>query len=67
MVSEIANRANSASLILAHLSTEIKNQTLGEMANALEENCTSILSANEKDYYLIQIKMKLIGNLIKIF
>ena len=48
-VSEIAKRANSASLILAHLSTEIKNQTLGEMANALEENCTSILSANEKD------------------
>jgi len=48
-VSEIAKRANSAGLILAHLSTEIKNQTLNEMANALEANCASILSANKKD------------------
>ena len=48
-VSEIAKRANSAGLILAHLSTEIKNQTLNEMANALEANCVSILSANKKD------------------
>ena len=47
-VSEIAKRANSAGLILAHLSTEIKNQTLNEMANALEANCVSILSANKK-------------------
>ena len=53
-VSEIANRANSASLILAHLSTEIKNQTLNEMANALEENCASMLSANEKDLEFYQ-------------
>ncbi|MBC8283728.1 MAG: glutamate-5-semialdehyde dehydrogenase [Nitrospinae bacterium] len=48
-VSEIAKRANSAALILAHLSTEIKNQALNEMANALEANCESILSANKKD------------------
>jgi len=48
-VSEIAKRANSAGLILAHLSTAIKNQTLSEMANALEANFVSILSANEKD------------------
>ena len=48
-VSEIAKRANSAGLILAHLSTEIKNQTLNEMANALEANSVSILSANKKD------------------
>ncbi|MEC8957063.1 MAG: aldehyde dehydrogenase family protein, partial [Nitrospinota bacterium] len=48
-VSEIAKRANSAGLILAHLSTEIKNQTLNEMANALEANYASILSANKKD------------------
>ena len=48
-VSEIAKRANSAGLILAHLSTEIKNQTLNEMADALEANCVSILAANKKD------------------
>ena len=48
-VSEIAKRANSAGLILAHLSTEIKNQTLNEMANALEANSVSILAANKKD------------------
>ena len=48
-VPEIAKRANSAGLILAHLSTEIKNQTLNEMANALEANCVSILAANKKD------------------
>jgi glutamate-5-semialdehyde dehydrogenase len=49
IVSEIAKKANSASLVLAHLSTDVKNQVLEEMATSLEENCDSILSANEKD------------------
>ena len=48
-VSEIAKKANSAALLLAHLSTDIKNQVLEEMASALETNCDEILSANEKD------------------
>jgi glutamate-5-semialdehyde dehydrogenase len=48
-LSEIAKKANSAALVLAHLSTDVKNQVLEEMANALEENCDVILSANEKD------------------
>ena len=48
-VSEIAKKANSAALLLAHLSTDIKNQVLEEMANALEANFDAILSANEKD------------------
>ncbi len=48
-VSEIAKEANSAALILAHLSTELKNQALNEMANALEANCSAILAANQKD------------------
>lgn len=48
-VTEIAKGANSAALILAHLSTETKNQALHEMANALEANYGSILSVNEKD------------------
>ncbi len=48
-VSKIAQKANSAALVLAHLSTDIKNKALNEMADALEANCDSILSANKKD------------------
>ena len=48
-VAKIAQKANSAALILAHLSTDKKNQALNEMANALEANSESILSANKKD------------------
>jgi len=48
-VTEIAKKANSAALVLAHLSTEKKNQVLNEMANALEANCESILLENKKD------------------
>jgi glutamate-5-semialdehyde dehydrogenase len=48
-VSEIAKNANSAALVLAHLSTDVKNQVLEQMAKALEENFDAILSANEKD------------------
>ena len=48
-LTEIAKKASSAALILAHLSTDKKNQALKEMAERLEENCKSILSANKND------------------
>ena len=48
-VSKIAKNANASALVLAHLSTDLKNQALGMMADALEEHCDAILSANKKD------------------
>ena len=48
-ITDIAKNANTSALVLAHLSTDLKNQALGLMADALEENCDAILSANEKD------------------
>jgi len=48
-ITDIAKNANTSALILAHLSTDLKNQALVLMADALEENCDAILSANEKD------------------
>ena len=48
-VSEIAKNANASALVLAHLSTGLKNQALNRMADALEEHCDAILSANKKD------------------
>jgi glutamate-5-semialdehyde dehydrogenase len=48
-VSEISKNANASALVLAHLSTDLKNQALKEMADALEQNCEAIISANKKD------------------
>lgn len=48
-VSEIAKNANASALVMAHLSTDLKNQALREMASALESNCDAILEANKKD------------------
>ncbi|MEC9422832.1 MAG: glutamate-5-semialdehyde dehydrogenase, partial [Nitrospinota bacterium] len=48
-LTDIAKNASSAALILAHLSTDEKNQALKGMAERLEENCKSILSANKTD------------------
>ena len=48
-ITDIAKNANTSALVLAHLSTDLKNQALVLMADALEENCDAILSANEKD------------------
>ena len=48
-ISEIAVTAKAASLKLAHLSVDIKNRALEEMASALEAGCDSILEANVKD------------------
>ena len=48
-VSEIAGIAKAAALQLAHLSAEVKNRTLEEIASAIEKGCASILEANAKD------------------
>ncbi len=48
-ITDIAKNANASALVLAHLSTDVKNQALSLMADALEENCDAILAANEKD------------------
>jgi glutamate-5-semialdehyde dehydrogenase len=48
-ITEIAKNANASALVLAHLSTDLKNQALALMADALEENCAAILAENEKD------------------
>lgn len=48
-ITEIAKNANASALVLAHLSTDLKNQALSLMADALEENCAAILAENEKD------------------
>lgn len=48
-VTEIAAQAKTASLKLARLSTQAKNSALEKMAEALESNEASILSANKKD------------------
>lgn len=48
-VSEIAAIAKAAALQMAHLSAEVKNRTLEEIASAIEKGCASILEANAKD------------------
>jgi len=48
-ITEIAKNANTSALVLAHLSTDLKNQALALMADALEANCAAILAENEKD------------------
>lgn len=48
-VTEIAVQAKAASLKLARLSTQDKNSALEKMAEALESNESTILSANKKD------------------
>jgi glutamate-5-semialdehyde dehydrogenase len=49
MILEICKKARAASLELAALSTETKNNALCRMANALETNADRILSANRED------------------
>ncbi len=48
-VLEICKKAQKASVELAKLSTENKNDALCQMANALEANIDRILAANQKD------------------
>ena len=49
LILEICKKAKTASYELARLPTETKNQALLNMADALEENTSEILNANEKD------------------
>jgi len=53
-VSEISSIAKSASLQLAHLSADVKNTVLEEVASAIEGGCSSILQANIKDLEFAQ-------------
>lgn len=48
-VSEIAAAAKKGALQLAHLSPDLKNKTLNEMALVLESSCKKILEENAKD------------------
>ena len=48
-LTKIAEEAKSASLIMACMPTDLKNQTLLKMADAIENNIPSILDANSKD------------------
>ena len=49
LILEICKKAKTASYELARLPTETKNQALLNMADALEENTSEILNANERD------------------
>jgi glutamate-5-semialdehyde dehydrogenase len=49
MIQEICKKAQAASVQLAKLSTEEKNNAIYKMAEALEANAEKILSANKKD------------------
>lgn len=48
-VSQIAQEAKKAALQLAHLKTDAKNMALKAMSEAIESNCSAILSANRQD------------------
>jgi len=49
LILEICKKAKAASVKLAKLPTEVKNNALYKMADALEDNVSEILEANEKD------------------
>jgi glutamate-5-semialdehyde dehydrogenase len=49
MIREMCEKAQAASVQLAKLSTEAKNNAIRKMAEALEANADRILSANKKD------------------
>lgn len=48
-ITEIAQQAREASRILANVSTQVKNEALGSMAQALQQNTKKILKANQAD------------------
>jgi glutamate-5-semialdehyde dehydrogenase len=56
VIEEICQKAKIASTQLAQLSTEQKNLALCNMADLLEENCTTILDANQKDVQAARAK-----------
>ncbi len=49
MIQEIAQKAKAASIKMASLSTDIKNQALNNIGQALKANASAIIEANEKD------------------
>jgi glutamate-5-semialdehyde dehydrogenase len=49
MITEICQKAKTASAQLAKASAEQRNRALCTMADSLEKNCTKILEANKKD------------------
>lgn len=57
-IEHIAKKAKEASIKLASLSSEIKNEALERIADTLEENLYLILEANQKDLYEAQIMVK---------
>ncbi len=56
MILEICKRAKAASIELAKLSSETKNQALYRMAAALESNLDKILDANKVDVEAAKVK-----------
>lgn len=48
-IAEIAQAAKSASIGLAAIETDIKNSALADIAKALKQHSSSIISANEED------------------
>ena len=48
-ISEIAAAAKAASIQLAAVKTDVKNNALAEIAKALKQHIAEIISANKKD------------------
>jgi len=63
-ISEIAAAAKSASIRLAAVNTDIKNNALAEIAKALEQRSVEIIAANQQDLAEAQ-KNNLAGPLLK--
>ena len=63
-ISEIAAAAKRASIQLAAVKTDIKNNALAEIAKALKQNTDEIISANKKDLAAAE-KSKLAAPLLK--
>ena len=62
-VEQIAEQAHSAALQLARVPGEAKNRALQEMAKALQDNVSEILTANQKDLEFAE-KEKIPGPLV---
>ena len=56
MIQDICEKAKAASVQLAKLSSEARNEAVCKMANALEANADRILSANKKDAKVAKAK-----------
>ena len=63
-ISEIATAAKSASIRLAAVNTDMKNNALAEIAKALKQRSVEIIAANEQDLAAAQ-KNNLAAPLLK--